>query len=113
MARWSQPDPAGGVGDYVYVGNDPVNFVDPTGLRRRRRPNIDYRHSECNMQTCLPRAPGRENTDRAASGDDNPDVVCGVDTAAAGAAGLPFRLAGGVAGIVVGGAVSYLCSYAR
>ena len=35
--RFMQPDPvgyAGGVNLYVYVGNDPVNFVDPLGLDR-------------------------------------------------------------------------------
>jgi RHS repeat-associated protein len=36
LARFIQPDPLGflaGVNFYVYVGNSPVNFLDPTGLR--------------------------------------------------------------------------------
>src|SRR5690606_7454590 len=36
--RWTSKDPIGFAGGetnlYVYVGNDPVNFVDPTGLSR-------------------------------------------------------------------------------
>jgi RHS repeat-associated protein len=32
LARFLSPDPAGeGASPYAYVGNDPVNFVDPTG----------------------------------------------------------------------------------
>ncbi len=43
MGRWTQQDPvAGSIGDpsgvnrYVYVGDDPVNFVDPDGFARKK-----------------------------------------------------------------------------
>jgi RHS repeat-associated protein len=49
--RWTSPDPlSGGIGDpqsfngYNYTGNDPVNFIDPSGLNPQeppRRPTID------------------------------------------------------------------------
>jgi RHS repeat-associated protein len=33
LGRWTQPDPSGQeVNAYLYVGNNPVNFVDPSGL---------------------------------------------------------------------------------
>ena len=42
LGRWTQRDPldqpleANGWNAYVYVGNDPVNFIDPDGHCRRR-----------------------------------------------------------------------------
>lgn len=33
LGRWTQPDPSGqDANAYLYVGGNPVNFVDPTGL---------------------------------------------------------------------------------
>jgi RHS repeat-associated protein len=33
LGRWTQPDPSGAEANaYLYVGGNPVNFVDPTGL---------------------------------------------------------------------------------
>lgn len=30
--RWTQPDPASGMTDFTFVGDDPINRIDPTGL---------------------------------------------------------------------------------
>ncbi len=33
LGRWTQPDPSGQEANaYLYVGGNPVNFVDPSGL---------------------------------------------------------------------------------
>jgi hypothetical protein len=29
--RWTQPDPLGGLGDYTFAGDDPINGADPSG----------------------------------------------------------------------------------
>ncbi|MBI4683442.1 MAG: RHS repeat-associated core domain-containing protein, partial [Nitrospirae bacterium] len=45
IGRWITRDPlgeAGGINLYGFVGNNPVNFVDPLGLENLRRPDSRY-----------------------------------------------------------------------
>jgi RHS repeat-associated protein len=116
---WTQREPVQNAvdivaqGQYTYAGDDPIALVDLDGTRRQRRnsPNIDYRHSVCTEQTCLPRRAGATYYSSSSSDDGiDYDVTCAVDSFGAAVLSLPT---GGLGSAVFGSVAGYVCSKAN
>ncbi len=46
LGRWTQPDPSGQEANaYLYVGGNPVNFVDPSGLAAEFKDCLIFRYN--------------------------------------------------------------------
>lgn len=76
VGRWTTKDPIGFDGGdsnlYVYVANDPINFIDQSGLYRGLFPGKgpDKHHNRNSNQSCPPREPS-ENQCYSDGGWDN------------------------------------------